>query len=103
MSSFNIWHYYLPGVAEVHCRGGYFPLARTLHEHHRRGFLLVLLTCFRDENAGEDSCVPNRFTDTSLNVRSVGGSSFRCLPARASVFAHINPIGSTSARLSISI
>ena len=46
---------------------------------------------------------PNRRTDTSLNVHSVCGLSFGWLPALAVVFGHINPIGITSTRLSISI
>src|SRR5215813_3744832 len=45
---------------------------------------------------------PNRLTDTLLNVRSVCGSRFDCLPALAVVFDHTTPIGSTSVKLSIS-
>src|ERR1700732_3684942 len=39
-------------------RGSYLPLARTLYEHHRRRFPLVLLSRFAGENAGEDSRIP---------------------------------------------
>src|ERR1700680_1935629 len=39
-------------------RGSYLPLARTLYEHHRRRFPLVLLSRFAGENAGEDRRIP---------------------------------------------
>src|ERR1700704_2195114 len=94
---------YFPGETVVHCADAIFHLPEFCTNITVVASLPFSLGDVLVRTPVRIAASPNRRTETSLNVRLICGSSFGCVPALASVFDHMNPTGTPSTRLSISI